>query len=74
MIIAESNARDNSFALFCIALVSLFGFLGNGLSLHITTTNSRFQNAYGTLCTAVLLCNIQTISIILIWGAIVLIT
>ncbi|EJW72931.1 hypothetical protein WUBG_16162, partial [Wuchereria bancrofti] len=54
--------------------VSLFGFISNGLSLHITITNSHFRNAYGTLCTAVLLCNIQTISVILIWGAVVLLT
>ncbi|KAL4003367.1 Serpentine type 7TM GPCR chemoreceptor Srx family protein [Acanthocheilonema viteae] len=65
---------ENTFALLCIAVISLLGFLSNGLSLHITITNSRFQNAYGTLCTTVLLCNIQTISVLLIWGAVVLIT
>uniref|UniRef100_A0A5S6PN91 G-protein coupled receptors family 1 profile domain-containing protein n=1 Tax=Brugia malayi TaxID=6279 RepID=A0A5S6PN91_BRUMA len=54
--------------------VSLFGFISNGLSLHLTITNSHFRNAYGTLCTAILLCNIQTMAVILIWGAVVLLT
>uniref|UniRef100_A0AAF5PNK0 G-protein coupled receptors family 1 profile domain-containing protein n=1 Tax=Wuchereria bancrofti TaxID=6293 RepID=A0AAF5PNK0_WUCBA len=74
MTIVEPSFVENMFALFCIVVVSLFGFISNGLSLHITITNSHFRNAYGTLCTAVLLCNIQTISVILIWGAVVLLT
>ncbi|EFO14116.1 hypothetical protein LOAG_14407, partial [Loa loa] len=54
--------------------VSLSGLIANGLSLHIATTNTHFRNGYGTLCAAILLCNIQTILIMLIWAAIVLIT
>uniref|UniRef100_A0A8R1TMG5 G_PROTEIN_RECEP_F1_2 domain-containing protein n=1 Tax=Onchocerca volvulus TaxID=6282 RepID=A0A8R1TMG5_ONCVO len=72
MAIAESSLDENILALLCIVVISVLGLVGNGLSLHITITNSTFQNAYGTLRTATLLCNIQTISIIMIWGAIVL--
>uniref|UniRef100_A0A8R1XYM9 G_PROTEIN_RECEP_F1_2 domain-containing protein n=1 Tax=Onchocerca volvulus TaxID=6282 RepID=A0A8R1XYM9_ONCVO len=74
MTVTESSLDENTLALICIVVVSVTGFISNGLSLHITITNSHFQNAYGILSTAVLLCNIQTISIILIWGAVVLIT
>uniref|UniRef100_A0A8R1Y3T6 G_PROTEIN_RECEP_F1_2 domain-containing protein n=2 Tax=Onchocerca TaxID=6281 RepID=A0A8R1Y3T6_ONCVO len=74
MAIAESSLDENILALFCIVVISVLGLVGNGLSLHITITNSNFRNAYGTLRTAVLLCNVQTISIIMIWGAIVLLT
>uniref|UniRef100_A0A8R1TZ44 G_PROTEIN_RECEP_F1_2 domain-containing protein n=1 Tax=Onchocerca volvulus TaxID=6282 RepID=A0A8R1TZ44_ONCVO len=74
MAVRETSVNENMLALLCIVVISVLGFVGNGLSLHITTTNSNFQNAYGILCTAVLLCNIQTISIIMIWGAIVLLT
>ncbi|CAG9537717.1 unnamed protein product [Cercopithifilaria johnstoni] len=69
-----ATTEENMFALLCIAVVSLFGFVGNGLSLYITTTNSHFQNAYGTLRTTFLLCNIQTISVLSIWSAVVLLT
>ncbi|EFO14351.1 hypothetical protein LOAG_14171, partial [Loa loa] len=54
--------------------ISLFGFISNGLSLHIITTNSQFRNAYGALSILGLLCNIQTLSIMLIWEAVVIIT
>uniref|UniRef100_A0A8R1XPT7 G_PROTEIN_RECEP_F1_2 domain-containing protein n=1 Tax=Onchocerca volvulus TaxID=6282 RepID=A0A8R1XPT7_ONCVO len=74
MAIAESSLDENILALLCIVVISVLGLVGNGLSLHITITNSNFRNAYGTLRTAVLLCNVQTISIIMIWGAIVLLT
>uniref|UniRef100_A0A1I7W523 7TM_GPCR_Srx domain-containing protein n=1 Tax=Loa loa TaxID=7209 RepID=A0A1I7W523_LOALO len=53
--------------------VSLFGFISNGLSLYIITTNSQFRNAYGALSTVGLLYNIQTLSILLIWEAVVII-
>ncbi|VDO40718.1 unnamed protein product [Onchocerca flexuosa] len=74
MAIIESSLNENMLALLCIVVISVLGFVSNGLSLHITITNSNFHNAYGILCTAVLLCNIQTISIIMIWGAVVLLT
>uniref|UniRef100_A0A0R3RML3 G_PROTEIN_RECEP_F1_2 domain-containing protein n=1 Tax=Elaeophora elaphi TaxID=1147741 RepID=A0A0R3RML3_9BILA len=74
MTFTEPTMLETIFALLCIIVVTLIGFLANGLSLQITITNSQFQNAYGTLRTAVLLCNTQTISVMLIWGAIVLIT
>ncbi|KAM3722566.1 Serpentine receptor class X [Dirofilaria immitis] len=72
--VTEPNLNENALALICITIVSTIGIVSNSLSLYITTTYSHFRNAYGTLCTAVLLCNIQTISIILIWGAIILMT
>ncbi|CAG9530121.1 unnamed protein product [Cercopithifilaria johnstoni] len=74
MATTESSISENMFALLCITIVSLFGFIGNGSSIFITVTNSQFQNAYGTLRTIVLLCNIQTILVILIWSAAVLLT
>ncbi|MCP9257632.1 hypothetical protein DINM_000784 [Dirofilaria immitis] len=74
MKVTEPNLNENALALICITIVSTIGIVSNSLSLYITTTYSHFRNAYGTLCTAVLLCNIQTISIILIWGAIILMT
>ncbi|CAG9540880.1 unnamed protein product [Cercopithifilaria johnstoni] len=74
MATTEPSTLENALALLCITMVSLFGFTGNGLSIFITTTNSHFQNAYGTLRTIVLLCNMQTILVILIWSAVVLLT
>ncbi|VDN06126.1 unnamed protein product [Thelazia callipaeda] len=55
-------------ALAVIIVISLLGMITNGLSLHIIKTNSQFRNAFGILCNAFLLCNIQTIAIMLIWG------
>ncbi|CAG9533786.1 unnamed protein product [Cercopithifilaria johnstoni] len=74
MTIVDLNFEENIIKMICIVVISLLGFISNGLSLHITTTNSQFQNAYGILRTTVLLCNIQTISIILIWAAVILLT
>ncbi|CAG9530915.1 unnamed protein product [Cercopithifilaria johnstoni] len=68
------STLENAFALLCITMVSLLGFVGNGLSLRIITSNSHYQNAFGTLRTIVLLCNIQTISVLSIWSAVVLLT
>ncbi|CAG9537715.1 unnamed protein product, partial [Cercopithifilaria johnstoni] len=74
MATAEQSTLENTFALLCITMVSLLGFVGNGLSLHIIISNSYYQNAFGTLRTIVLLCNIQTISVLSIWSAVVLLT
>ncbi|CAG9530120.1 unnamed protein product [Cercopithifilaria johnstoni] len=74
MATTEPSTLENALALLCITMVSLFGLTGNGLSIFITTTNSHFQNAYGTLRTIVLLCNIQTISVLSIWSAVVILT
>uniref|UniRef100_A0AAF5PNT5 7TM GPCR serpentine receptor class x (Srx) domain-containing protein n=1 Tax=Wuchereria bancrofti TaxID=6293 RepID=A0AAF5PNT5_WUCBA len=45
----KPSVTEKMLALLIISVVSLFGFISNGLSLHITATNSHFRNAYGTL-------------------------
>ncbi|KAK6109338.1 Serpentine type 7TM GPCR chemoreceptor Srx family protein [Brugia pahangi] len=66
------NHFDDSIAMICIAMVWLFGFVSNGLSLYITRTRSHFRNAFGILCSSFLICNLQSISVLFTWCTIVL--
>ncbi|VDK41169.1 unnamed protein product [Gongylonema pulchrum] len=69
-----NTAVEDGIALMCIVATSLFGLTTNGLSLVITRTSKRFHNAFGILCSVMLICNLQTILVLAVWGIIVLIT
>uniref|UniRef100_A0A0R3RFZ4 G_PROTEIN_RECEP_F1_2 domain-containing protein n=1 Tax=Elaeophora elaphi TaxID=1147741 RepID=A0A0R3RFZ4_9BILA len=65
---------EDNIAMACITVVWIFGLVSNSLSLYITRTSSYFRNAFGILCSSFLVCNLQSISVLFTWCAIVLAT
>ncbi|MCP9257040.1 hypothetical protein DINM_000264 [Dirofilaria immitis] len=58
---------ENEYKKLCLhiaATVSVFGLVGNGISLYVTRTKLCFRNAFGILCSSFLICNLQSIFIL----------